>query len=379
MTTTVRPRNPAELAVLLPYQLGYHPGPSVVLTVLRGRTLGMLQRHDLPEETAQCRPLAERAVEIARREGATGVLLLAYEAGAGDSAALRGAMVEAAAAVELTVQEHVVVRDGRWYAPDCRRPCCPEEGLPLPRPEDVPAVAAFVHAGVAPLPSREALVAGALPGRDEERAREVGLHLAALGRGPTTDTFGGYATRSSRAWLLRADETLDWWAEVLDPGPAAAPVADLPDVALAGLASSLQDVHWRDLLMWMLCPGTAPLPGVEPLGLELAFLATQRCPWTGLEEDGAGLGPGDCPEDVVAVRSRLVDLVRLLPEHASPPVLTLVAQVAWWSGDGTVAGICLERALEIDPDYRLAGLMLQLLSVGLRPWEAPGPGAAEAA
>ena len=50
----------------------------------------------------------------------------------------------------------------------------------------------------------------------------------------------------------------------------------------------------------------------------------------------------------------------------TPPVLTLVAHVAWWSGDGTVAAIALERALDIDPDYRLAGLMDQLLSVGVR-------------
>lgn len=379
MTTTARPRTPAELAVLLPYQLGYHPGPSVVLTVLHGRTLGMVQRHDLPTVPEHCRPVADRALEIARREGASGVLLLAHEESEGDSSALRTAMVEAAAALDLPVQEHLVVREGRWYAPGCRQPCCPEEGLPLPRPEDVPAVAAFVRAGVAPVASREALAEGVLAPREEGRAREVGRHLTALGQGQATDTCGGGPARPTQGGALREQGVIDRWAEVLDPDPTAAPVAEMPDEALAGLATSLRDVGWRDVLMGALCPGTMPRAAFETADVDQARTATQRCPWTGAGDQGSGLGPGDCPEDLVGVRSRLVDLLRLLPEEANPPVLTVIAHLAWWAGDGTIASICLERALEIEPDHRLAGLMLRCLSVGVRPWGGADPGAPEAA
>lgn len=349
MTTTVRPRTPAELAVLLPYQLGYHPGPSVVITVLSGRRLGLLQRHDLLADPDDCERAAARALGIVSREGATGLLVIAFEDDEGSSTPLREAMLTAAGSSGVRVQEHLVVRDGRWYAPDCHEACCPEEGLALPRPADVPAVAAFVHAGVAPLRSRDDLVAEVLPDRDEDRAARVGHHLEvllrlALGRGSIVE---------------RGDRLRDTWRTLLDTGPAAARVADLPDSLLARAAWSLADVSWRDALMSALCPGTM---GESP-DLDLALSAV----------------PGDVTEELHTVRSRLVELSRLVPEEVVPPVLTLVGHLAWWSGDGTVAAIALERALDLDPSYRLAGLMNDLLSSGVRPWSLPGDSDTEAA
>src|SRR5690606_18130910 len=88
MTTTVRPRNPAELAVVLPYQLGYHPGPSVVVTVLHDRRLGLVQRHDLLTDPEDCRGAAGQAMAIAARESATAVMVIAHEDRAGESAPL---------------------------------------------------------------------------------------------------------------------------------------------------------------------------------------------------------------------------------------------------------------------------------------------------
>lgn len=343
---------------MLPYQLGYHPGPSVVVTVLSGTRLGLVQRHDLVADPLACTRTATRAIALAAREAATSVIVLAHEDAAGDSEPLSVAMVEAALTQGLGVHERVVVRDGRWYSPDCHDTCCPDDGHPLPRPEDVPAVAAFVHAGVAPLPSRDALVEGVLPPPDEERAASVGRRLATVG---------------THSWLDRGEEVLDWWSAVLDPDPQAGPVADLSDEALAWLATSLQDVAWRDALMGILCPGTVPLDGADGPVTTAAALAADRCPW------GPGTGPGDCHEEILLVRSRLVALTRLLPEEATPPVLCLVAHIAWWTGDGTVAGVCLEQALAVDPDHRLAHLMMQLLSAGVRPWDHPVDGAGTAA
>lgn len=365
MTTTVRPRTPAELAVLVPYQLGYHPGPSVVLTVLTGRRLGLLQRHDLIDDPDDCRHAADRALQIVDREGATALLVIAFEDDDGSSAPLREAVLDAAERIALPVHEHVVVRDGRWYAPDCHETCCPEEGLALPRPEDVPAVAPFVRAGVAPLPGREELVGDVLPERDEERAAQVQGRLevlAALARGR-----GSVVERGER---LR-----DTWQALLDPDPTAPPVGELGDALLARAALSLVDVLWRDALMAVLCPGTLPITEDWGPELDLARSAGSRCPWVSLDRTSA-TGPGEVADEVLTVRTRLVELNRLLPEAMTPPTLTLIAHLAWWSGDGTVAGIALERALEIDPGHRLARLMNDLLSSGLRPWADPGrPGA----
>lgn len=368
MTTTVRPRTPAELAVLVPYQLGYHPGPSLVLIALDGRRLGMLQRQDLIADPEHCDRAARQAVGIMDREGASALLVIAFEEDEGSSAPLREAVCIEAEELALPVAEHLVVRDGRWFAPDCRQPCCPEEGLALPRPEDVPSVASFVAAGVAPLPSRDALVAGVLPERDEERAARLERHLEVLmvfaaGRGRIVE------------WDDRLRET---WRALLDPGPEATPVADLGDAELARAGWSLEDVVWRDALMAVLCPGAFPTSTAECVDTELATSAARACPWVG--PDPTVLPARDVidrsSDEVLRVRRRLVELSRLLPIELTPPVLTLVAHLAWWSGDGTVAAIALERALDVDPEYRLAGLMDQLLSVGARLWSPPGGPAA---
>ena len=42
---------------------------------------------------------------------------------------------------------------------------------------------------------------------------------------------------------------------------------------------------------------------------------------------------------------------------AQAPALTLLALLAWWRGDGARARVLLDRALEDDPDYRLARLL----------------------
>lgn len=355
MTTTVRPRTPAELAVLVPYQLGYHPRSSLILTAVDGRRLGLLQRHDLTADPDHCPQIARDAVAILEREDATAVVVMAFEEEDGSSAPLREAVLAEAETNGLTVREHLVVRDGRWFAPDCREACCPEDGLPLPCPEDVPAVAAFVHAGVAPWRSREQLVEEVLPEPDEERAGRILVRVQLL-----LDLAVATGTLAERGPRLADD-----WRAILDPDPSALPVADLGDALLARAAVSLEDVHWRDVLMGGLCPGTFPVRVDElPETTEVARGATDRCPWA------TAAGPDDHADEVLAVRTRLVELVRLLPVGLTPPALTLVAHLAWWCGDGTVAAIALRRALEVDPSYRLAGLMEQLLMHGVRPWDA---------
>lgn len=351
MTTTARPRDAAELAVLLPYQLGYHPGPSVCLTLMHGRRLGMIQRHDLSVDPRACRDTAQEAVAIAAREGATSVLLMAFEDDEGESLPLRVAMTSAALEVEIPVHEQLVVRDGRCSSPD--GDARDRSWRVLPRPEDVPAIAHFVQAGVCPLPSRDHLVRGVLPERDEVRAAAV-------------------STASSPLGVRRTVEDLVLvWARLLDPSHDARGVEEMTDADLLLLASSLQDIDWRDALMAVLCPGALPLTAVAGRDIDRALLAGAWCPWV-VGDDALGdpdlSDAGEHHDDVRAVRNRLVDLTRLVPIDLAPPVLTCVAHLAWWSGDGTVAGICLERALQIDPDYRLAGLMLQLLAHGVRPW-----------
>ena len=60
-------------------------------------------------------------------------------------------------------------------------------------------------------------------------------------------------------------------------------------------------------------------------------------------------------------------VVRCAPPPISPPSLSLAGFASWLSGDGALALIAAERALAIDPDYTLAGLLLKLLEAGVPP------------
>ena len=75
------------------------------------------------------------------------------------------------------------------------------------------------------------------------------------------------------------------------------------------------------------------------------------------------------------VVARLQSVVRAVPdEHAACRPLTVLAHVVWWQGDGALARIALDRALAVDPDYRLAALLERMVDLG----RAPGSEAASA-
>src|SRR5215217_5241737 len=93
MTADITLRGPDEVIAVLPYQLGYHPRDSVVAVALRGRTMGMVARADLPPE--------EHAAEVAAtlvgpllRDGATSVVVVAWEEVPDASTSVTLALVE---------------------------------------------------------------------------------------------------------------------------------------------------------------------------------------------------------------------------------------------------------------------------------------------
>lgn len=75
----------------------------------------------------------------------------------------------------------------------------------------------------------------------------------------------------------------------------------------------------------------------------------------------------------------LVELLRAAPPGEGAPAATLLALVSWMTGDGALATVAGELALDEDPDYRLAGLALSLMSSGLSPeqWRASFTGLSE--
>jgi hypothetical protein len=386
---SIRLRSPGDVVAVLPYQLGYHPHDSLVVVALRDRAVVLVERVDLPTAAA-ADEAAQVVVPPLLREDPDAVLLVAYETSAGDGRpgleAVRRELVEAG----ITVLDRMVVRGGRWFAVDCVTGCCPPDGSPVPSPADTPAVAEFVGRGISPLPGRGALAAlvAADPGRTPAVARALRERAAMPGGlGPTATRFealsawavalgpgapptaGGSARAagSARTDAASADPTRDD-----ETGEDGAAVDALGPDRVALLVDSLRDVHLRDGLVAWLCPGSLPL---ECLSADVVDAVRTCLPAPGGSAGPARLGrPHLSGGDTTVVGRRhlvrLQHLVRVVPdEHAAAP-LTVLANLAWWLGDGALARTCLERALDASPGYRLALLLERMLDLGIRPRSA---------
>ncbi len=346
MTADITLRGPSDVVALLPYQLGYHPSESVVVVTLRSGRVGLVARADLPPDEG-----VEATVEVLlgplRREDVDSVVLVGYETVPESSHPLLTALVEELEADRITVLGVDVVRDGRRYSPVCSEPCCPPEGALLPDPADVPAVAELVALGCAPLASRAAVSALVEPA---DTAGEVGACLA------------------RRRPALRPDVGVRAWARVLaPPGGGAAPSGGSrpwPPRGVAEAAAALADVALRDALVGWLAPGVLPRGDLDPV--VVARLERTLPRW-------AGMGSWGRHESSDGARRLLLDrlllLCRCVPDDAPGPaaaVCTVAAHVAWADGDGAVARVALDRALRLEPEYRLAGLLARLVEHGLR-------------
>lgn len=345
MTADITLRGPGDVLAVLPYQLGYHPRSCVVAVSLRGRSVGLVARTDLPPDghvddavTALVGPL--------HRDGATSVIAIGYEDEPDASQLSLLTLVERLEAAGVEVVDVVVVRGGRRYSPVCSQPCCPPEGIPLPEPVDVPAVAEFVARGRSPLPSRasvEGLVAA-----DPILSQGVADAVRARARMPRR------RRRAAVAWRLvlrheRETAGRSWRAQVV-----------------ADAAIGLSDIAWRDGLVAWLAPGVLPMSLVDRdvVSLLRATLPT----WAGMGRHHPPDDPGDCGERQVLLH-RLLVLCRALPDQCAAEaaaVCTVAAHVAWVEGDGAVARAALDRALRLAPDYRLALLLVRLVDAGLR-------------
>jgi hypothetical protein len=67
------------------------------------------------------------------------------------------------------------------------------------------------------------------------------------------------------------------------------------------------------------------------------------------------------------------DLVRRASGPWLPAPASLFAFTAWQAGDGTLANVALDRALDADPDYSMARLLREILAAGVPPAQARLP------
>ena len=358
MTTTIHLSGPADVLAVLPYQLGFHPRDCLVAVSLHGTRMGLVQRIDLPPPEHVGDAVAAMMAPL-RQDNPRSVLLIGFEEREGESRAMLDVMAGACGADGIEVTDRIVVRGGRWFAPYCHRTCCPPEGLPLPAPSEIPAVAEFVGREICPLPDRSALADQLEPSRPlMSRALSalagewLALRLAA--------TDAGHEELDE----CRATE-LDVWARVLCADDDAESIQALPSRDLAMLAVSLTDVDLRDALIAWLCPSTLPQELIDPMLLVQMSRALAEPPW--LRGDVRDI------EQVIAlqrIERRLCELCAALPDVWAVSALTVLATFTWWRGDGALTRIALDRALRVDPHYRLARLLERMVDLAIRPERA---------
>ncbi|MPQ96722.1 DUF4192 family protein [Modestobacter sp. I12A-02628] len=334
----VRLGDPGDLARALPHLIGFPPRESLVLVSLTGpgsRRVGMTVRADLPPEDALAE-VARSAVRgvLTHRPSAVVVLVVSEDpdvpadVGQGPGgrpvpgtdglphrllvAWLTGLLDRAGVAVP-----HVLlVRRGRWWSYDCPEPCChPSAGTALPGGTSALAAASAVVGQVVEA-DREALV---------RRIAPVGPPAAAGMSAACREVGAAHADRladvgpeavGQESWqLLRS--------AVRSRQDGAPPSSD---AAAARQLWGLRDVLVRDRAMTL---ALGPVPeAAEALWTEL----TRRAP---------------------------------APLDAAPA--TLLAVSAWLRGDGAMASIALDRALDSEPGYSLALLLRRSLDAALPP------------
>ena len=313
---TARLSSPGEIVAVLPSLCGFPPTESLVLLSLRGprKRVGLTARVDLPE-SAQEGAVAALCAERMRGDGGSCVLVAVYSQ-RGRRPELVEAVGTACADRGVRVLEALHVQDGRWWSYSCSGSCCPPGGTPVPLA--TPALglveAERAASGRVVLGSREELVRSVAPPPLLLRAQADQCLEQATGQWVRHRlAHGSEASRRSTLDLARV--LLD---RVADGGQVTGAQAAL-------LTVGLSDVLARDGL------GTLLLTRSDEL------------------------------------LSLLLQVVRQVTPPHVVPVCTLRALVADARGDGALANVALDRALDGTPDDSLALLLRTALDGGVPP------------
>ncbi len=325
--------DPGDLAAGLPHLLGYRPAESVVLVALGGETgrrVGLVVRADIPPAEHARELAAVLARNLATDDPRAAMAFVVSEApdervpllpagvGPGGGCAddlphrsLVHALLLALDAVDLPVEQALLVRRDRWWDYDCPGACCaPGAGTPLPTTVGELEVAT-VAAGTVVAADRAELERRLDPPDGSARAA---MEAAVLRTAPLAPAGRSAARRRIRSAVARSR-----------PGRE----QERPrDEEVARLVWSLRRPEVRD---WALL---------------------------------LSLG-----EDASAAEALWTECARRAPSPLDAFPAALVAVCAWLRGDGALANIALDRALDSEPLNPLAGLLADALAACVAPRE----------
>jgi hypothetical protein len=322
----VRAGSPTALLAIIPHLLGFAPRSSMVIvgTDAQKGAVKLTLRYDLPDpsDPELAADIAEHAAAVLSAQRLTVAVAVGY--GPDDLvrplvAALGGGMSRAG----IALAECLRADSGCYWSYTCNdEECCPDRGTPF-NASDHPA-AVMAAAGERVLPGRDAVAARLAPVRGvaaesmRQATRQAERHVI--------DVIAKVrkSTRIGAARQMIASEGLAAVASLIAAYRAGGQYGT--DYQLAWLTVALKDLRVRDDAWARMDPRH------RDAHLRL---------WT----------------DVVR---------RAQPGHVAAPA-ALLAFVAWQDGNGVLANIALDRALQDSPGYSMATLLRQVITAGAPP------------
>jgi hypothetical protein len=325
---TVSVREPAQLINLVPYQLGFQPadGDIVVLgTAPPSNCVQLTLRWDLPSPDAPglAAARARHAIAVLAASECTRVAVVGF----GPDLLVAPSITvvrEAAKAAGLKVWELLRSDGSRYWSYLCTDPaCCPPDGVPY-SPAGDPVAAAFEATGTRVLASRDVYAAIITPATGTEAASMLAGVVRAARRSARNRARQARGRATGKGSRLRA--TAEYRAVT----------AAITAYQAGGSIASHDEFAW--------------------LALALTRLPARDHAWTLMD-----------PAHRDAHARLWTELTRLaLPGLVAAPA-TLLALCAWQAGNGPLAQIALDRALNDDPRYPLARLLRDALACAAPP------------
>ncbi|HYZ55064.1 MAG TPA: DUF4192 domain-containing protein [Streptosporangiaceae bacterium] len=328
----VRVDSPAAVLAVVPHLLGFVPHKSLIVIGAgppRGR-IHVTLRFDLPDppDPAAAKGIAEHAVSVLTSQRQAMAVVIGY--GPGQLVTpIADIIRDQALRAGLDLRDVLRVEDGRYWSYICREPsCCPPEGVPVDAKH--PAATAMAVAGAAVLPDRAALAAAISP-------------------------LGGLTRQSMREATRRAETHA---ADLLTQASRSGRARDARRLVVMSGLSAVAEA----LAIYRRGGRFATDDQVAWLSLALNSLRVRDDAWARMD-----VAHRD------AHRRLWTDVVRRAEREYVPAPASLLAFCAWQQGNGALANVALERALEADPGYTMALLIRDAVASGLPPSAAQLP------
>ncbi len=320
--------SPAGLLAIVPHLLGFTPDNSLVVIGIKD-PCGQVEvtlRYDLPGQPGAqfASGIAEHAMDILNGNEIHDAIVIGYGRKQ-QVTPLADAIRRAAAPAGISVRDILRFHEGRYWSYLCQATrCCPAEGIPFDHASHPAATALAAASGTVVAVSRDGLAEtiAAVSGEDAESMR-----------------------RATRAAENRADLLVGSASRARKPGAVTEAIAAAGRDAVEDAVRTYRGgrrIGSDDQIAW--------------LTLLLRDVRVRDNAWARMDPD--------CRR---AHQRLWTDITRRArPGYIAAPA-TLLAFVAWQSGNGTLANVALDRALADQPGYSLAGLLRSLISNGLPP------------